>query len=393
MFDKLLTIFDNIRTWWQTDPQAKMKVIFGVIISITLFFIILLVVFIITSTSTNSNSTDQNNSSATSSITLVTSESFLQGNRLTKISDKAITNPNTMILNGKDSVFINSNRKLVYKDKEIPNSPLLIPLSMYEKDDKIIINESNQVTVFNTKDNSFIKLGENVQNLIPIGDKYYYAYRNAKSLIVRSSSNLNDLDKPEKNETLGNIRPNINNDLFEIVSIQNQPYFFFWQNINKTGILEIWKKNSNDFQIVNNIAEINSFRASKNGFFYSANTVGNRVDNIYYDFNDDIFGKKYTLDTANITNQFRELDINGEFDLGRCNEINQKLMCLVKKEDIILSDSQFVDKIVEIDYLQNNKVKKQFDGLDISGAHIRLGKDNKIYIIGQESKLLYQIQI
>ncbi len=379
--DKIVQYWEYFLDWLANGKYAR--AIFGGAI-VVVILVILLVVIIAASLlglgKTNPSPVNTDSGQAG----LIDKKSFDDVTRLEKVSQVALGNTQSMLVEEGMQVFLDTNDKINYNNQAVTSSPEFLPYTIYKYGDKIIFNEESKTTIFNTKDKSFRTLDIELQ-LTPQDKQIQYLQKNGDFFQVKLA---NDIDKLKEATTFDNVKPTLKPAIIESRIINGKNYLLMWQNSNRTGNLEIWIKNEKNYELVNTYPSIVGVKITTKGIVYTKDIGSNKTSLEVIIFDKDKYGESFS---PKVEDKLRAKDINGGVSPRRCSiDQNAKLVCLIKQLNIEETDDRFKDELVEIDYRGNN-VSLAYQGIKISGASL-YNNGVSTYLISQGEKILYKIK-
>ena len=375
-------ILNQLSDWRQNDPNALKKSLFIAGASLLLIFVfsgIYLLNFSAPNLDTSNNSTiiDKNK---------VTPKNFQSSNRFDRIGTNSVLANKKMVVSDNKLFGFDKDSKLSIDTQTVSGSPQFIPYSIYVSGDSVIINESKDTTVYNSKAKTFNKLSK-VSALTPVGNnKFWYLKKENNNLIVASTANL--VNPEEGSEGLGGILPFVDVAVINIAVFENNSYILISNSLGLDGIMEIWKFEGGTFKQTQVLTGLYTVSVLKSGILYT-----DRLNSefTWVNFKDQIDGKKQSI---NIKNQLSSEKVQGDLLASRCNELNRELYCLVKEGVFSYYDYTQTDAIVKINLSdsKDSKISLPFGRIQFSADNLFFDNNKKLIVIGQEDNNVYKLK-
>lgn len=366
---------DTIINWWQDDPRAKQKLaLTSVVVVFALSLFITVIFSFLGSTTSNQNQTNASPQNLSSSRVTLQDSSDLE--RVSSIESSGL---GLLAINGQESVYLDSDLKLVINDEQVRGSPAFIATSLYAQNTRVIINQIDGTTIYSKADNSFTKLPSPITNLTPLeNNRFVFMYPNNRSFVVRG---LNNINSPDQAQTLDTIRPNLNVSSYRIVVFDNKAYFLFWQNPNQTGNMEIWRmEDNNRLTLLENLANTNQTKITQNGLIIATQTTGTRLDFRFIDYSKEIDGQ--TADLSRIVQNDSSLT---DFNPSQCSSYTENnLLCLIPEPE-----TSGLSKLITLNY-QNGNLSEPLPGAVFSGSSLN-AINNEIYLLSRNN-LIFKVK-
>jgi hypothetical protein len=381
--------YEKFLFWWKNDSKAKLKLIFISAIIIFLLLIILLISYFNSDAFINGSNltTDINNSQVT--IDNQTSQSNIElfkSNKLTKLQTPPVGSTVGMKIEKDENFYINNNYKIVFNNEEVSYANKIIAKTIFEDGNNFIINQDDKTLIFNKQSKSIISVDPGINFLTPFNNGYFYLSKNQNNYIIRKLRDYNTINTAE---TVGVIRPNRSSQFAEIRIINNQMYFFVWENINRTGNLSIWGGEQGSYKNIQSLNYITSFKFGNNIVFYNLKVNQEKNEYGIVEFDKD----QAKVNTLDLKSELNKLQVYGEFWASRCNEsLKDEFNCLIKKQSVPFNLNNQPDEIVNYNYKQK-VAKLNYPGVPLSGISLYYSnKELQLYLIDQIDLNLYVLK-
>jgi hypothetical protein len=390
MLNRVAVIIDKIRydRKWQIGFVAACSLI------ILIFFLFFLTI--------NSNNKPQppiaqrpiNNE------TVVTNNDFESGEYLTPVFGKNIGISRAYAFtSAQKAIVVDDNQFLTLDGVVLSETLTFYPESIYSVSQSIIINEPNRSTLYQNP-NQFTPYPENVFSVTPAllsinGDRttpgFIFLRKEGRRISILQSTEIN-LSNPQ---LLNSIALGDGVEFSEIKIINNNPYFLTYQNIVKQGLAEVFLINRDNSLV--KVQEFTNLESIKFGDFGIMTTFKRQTANNltqytqrYIDFSKSVNGESVVAD---FNTELARLNIFGSILAHRCNITSaEEVVCLIKKDKYIHTDFQRLDKLVRYNFTTKN-LSLINEGSIFSADSILEDRSGTLYIISQESRNLYQVNI
>jgi hypothetical protein len=388
-------MFERFTFWLQTDPKAKIKILF--MLGVASFLIILIGgLFYLYNQPATLEENLQNGSNINSSSS--PQFSFADSSALVKVDNERLLAPNKIYFSpySNDFISFSSELKLKYNAKLYADSSILIPNTISFYPAGAIINEDGGSTLFNSSTSQLRILNPDF--------KYVTFFQSKKQtneveqsgsltgfLSVSSNGNIINHNFARSIETLENstlyssILPKISFENYEIRNFNEIPYTFVYEKFNRKGKLEIWKSSQEDTRLLFTIANLQDTKYGYNKLLFLDGDNLKLIDfTTAVPVNIDLSQTKQLL----LANQLK-----GSITPSRCAiyQNSPKIRCLVKQTSDDSTDPREIDKIVDYDYASKT-LEITNNNLVISGSNIYLDSTDKFFIVGQQDGILYQLK-
>lgn len=392
-------MFQNLQIMWN-DPVGRKRIYFFVGVGLGLILLILAIIQLNFGGSRNTTNDITNITGDVGFKKEVTSKSFDSNATLTKIESVNLGSDEVAFAANNQPIVLNSSLKLRVKGEDVPNSPSFISPSIINSSEGIVINEPKRTTILSV-DNKFKKLDTNIYGLtqyfapnsvgVPSISKWAFINYSGGLYTVSVSDTIGlNTDK-----VIATISPNITAARAELVVFNQQIYFIAWQNINRTGDMEVWfVKEKTSPQRVYSKSQVQSIIYGPDSLLVT--TFSNKpteltfYQNTWLDFKLNPSGNPTDLQTDFNLSQAK---VFGSLLAERCSIGNDATAyCLIKEGKVPSTSYVSKDAIMKVN-LRLSSVNKIKDGLSLSGSSIHQDGSGNLYVVSQEDKFLYQVKI
>jgi hypothetical protein len=390
-------MLERIQVWYNTDPQAKRKLIFWVVA----IFVILLIIGVAAINTLRPKTNPPSNTSSTQFTAEVTANSFESAKNLEKVSNAKVGMPDKIFfIPGGKIGFFNESFKLLIDGQDISLSPSFFPNQVYYSPEGLIIN-SDTFSTFYLNSGQFKNFNSDILQITPfqIPDDlgidslpgYIFLSKNQDKYTIKQSSS-SDLTKDLKSITTFTL-----SDPFryaELRILNGSIYLFTSENSSAEGAISISKLTGNTLQEVQTLNNVRSMIFSDKKVLYTIQSnklpeVTN-YENLVLDFSKNPNGDNKSLDIATTLVQN---NLNGSIFAKRCTfDLSNSLYCLVKEQKVNFNNFQFKDSLVKIN-LTNDEISYPIAGLVFSASNVIISNNGTIYLVGQENNILYRVKL
>lgn len=384
-------MFENFLVWYKNDPTAKNKIAF--FIGICVFFPVLFVSIWWLNSPKNTNlKTESSNSIKKPQITQANFENSPQ---LEIIDTEPLGNLSQIYFQKSQIFSFSQNGNLKVDGQNLPSSPSFLPLSFYNSDGFLIINEQKQSTIFENKAGIFRQLEVGISQILPFENQFYYLFGRGNNLTISRADNIN---LSQNITTLTSFSLPDVNSWAEMRLINKEIFIFIYSDSSRQGEVFVQKLeqnvSQNSLKLIQTWKNVQSILFGENSVILTQNNTNEPYTSKIINFGN--FGE-FLINNKKV----QELGIKGQVWAERCSFENSKnqienpklnsVFCLVKNEDVFVFNSMESDKIIKID-ITNNKFEKVLDTLIFSASYI-YSNDGQIYIINPLKDLLYRFKV
>lgn len=374
----------QIQYWFNTDPNAKQKIIFFAVTGLVLSLIFGLIWFLNFGIDRSIPNTSQVNQSLSTSA--IRANDFDEVSRIKKINGVALGTTKTLFIQDDKSILFDREGRLVLNNNRVAGSPQFLPLSIYPlSNTDLIINQSNSSTVY--QDNKFTTPGNGITQLVKVDNGFVYLQKDGGFFDLKFSQNLG---LKEGIIRLAQLKSNLDPELVEIRILNNQIYLIAYQDKIRIGTAEIWLYESGSLTKIQTISSLQSILFGDSRILYTISRPVNQKTTYFsnvIDFSDSVEGKNQEL---NISQQLAEKKLQGFVWASRCDFRGQsEIICLIKQNSTLIDSYGDNDQIVTYKF-DSGKIDTPFSGLSLSWDAIHSIGD-KLYLVGQQNGLLYQL--
>lgn len=370
------------------------------IIIISLVLVVLVVVLGILLTA-NRESDDASTSDITSNTSefvgdlidreAITSASFDDASTYEKVfQNQVFPKTSLLFLPGDQIAYINENKNLTIENTVVDEGQRYLPLSMYDTTDGIIINNFNEIFVYQNNGQT-IKLPEDVYSMIPYQGQYLYLEqsRSSEGYVFKTTDTITLGLEPQ---VVGEIIPNNPFSSLELKEIAGDIYVLFYnQDFSE---IEIWQYEDGNARNFRSITNVYSFKILDDYILYTE-FLGNpnEVTNLGTNLLDLRNPETPITQELETTTPLGQENIFGDVVASRCDFDGDKLLyCLVKKLDVPHTFSAEQDEIFTYD-ITTSRINYPFDNLTFSAERVFVSPTNEVFITSStiESSDLYKI--
>jgi len=380
----------------RTDSIVRKKFFVTLGIIAALFAMLAFIIFVNTRDRTVRNVTT-NNSGFVQDYRLVSTSDFDISQGLEQVYGTPVQDPSNLNIDGSNIAFINTDYNLVVDGEIIDGAPTLAPRSVYATDQGTIVNSLSESYLYSGGEISeFIDKAHSVVPSLIVDGKgsrstegYMFILSNQSQLFIFESRNVFE-NANVKQVAQFSLREG--QQFAELRVFNNEPYLVTYDNISRTGSIDVWHINStNRLVSALELEGVESISFSKTGLVYSVFDDNPSEISLYetrvIDFLSDPLGAEYVID---IQPELARSGAFGTLYAQRCTlNTPTSVVCLVKIRKVLSTIPSEQDKIIEYDFVAND-ISYPYQGIFLSGEDI-LYDGTTPYVIGQENGILYRL--
>jgi hypothetical protein len=181
---------EDIKNFWQYDPNARIKAIFMACAVVALS--LLLVLLYLANTGFFDQQPGGSQNSAQESVSAPVVEDLGgSSSRVVRISGDINVGSSfdDLYIDGGERVFLNSDLRVVWNGNVV-DSLAFNPYSMYTYQDNLVINSLNVSHVYNRKNNEVKAAPDNINHIVPINDKFWFVTPEVRNYPIKRASSL-----------------------------------------------------------------------------------------------------------------------------------------------------------------------------------------------------------
>ncbi|MEI6728576.1 MAG: hypothetical protein WCK98_02930 [bacterium] len=388
-------MFERFTFWLQTDPKSRVKILFWVGVS-TFLVILISGLYYLYSQPAAKDTNSQNITNSSSS--LGPKFSFGNSSALLKVDNERILAPNKIYFSpySADYISFSSELKLKYNGKLLADSSTLIPNTVSFYPDGATINEDGGSTIFYQSNSQLRSLNPDFRYVTFFqSQKRINSSTEDESItgfisISKKGNSINQnfarsIDTLENSTLYSTILPKISFENYELRNFNELPYTFVYQKYNRKGRVEIWKSSQEDSRLILTIENLLDTKYSYNKLLFLDGDNLKLID--FTSANPVIIDLTYSKQLL-LSNQLK-----GQISPGRCTlfQNSTKIRCLVKQNTDDSTNPKEQDQIVDYDYAKK-LLEITNKNLVVSGLAIYFDSTDKLYIVGQQDGILYQLK-
>lgn len=387
-------MFDRISFWWQTDPKAKQKLLFGfgalILIILTIFLI--LMVGSRNQAEVSKNPQDDLPEFLKNPEATKVDISKLNSNKIRQVLPTPLLSYPVLLdeKNNNTPIFLNSDFRLQIGQEVAPQSPKIVAVEMYKIGDNIILNENGLSLLYNLKDKKFKAFGADATHITPFENKFLFINKVRDNYFVKVADDL----ELRNTKVVATISPNIATRAVELKIFKGNPYFLAYDNFSRLDTLEIWNLSGGKVEKVQTLQKIRSISFGKDKIMYTSSldnpTLLTNYSNQLVDFS---ANSKGIITDLPIAQKIIKDNVFGTVAAQRCTiqENSENIYCFVKQKKVSLNDSSEKDVVLIFNY-KNNEAFYPYMDEAFSGSKFYLSSDStKKFFVAQENKFLYEI--
>lgn len=393
-------MLNSLKSWFQSDDRAKLKLAFILGVTVLLVGLITLLFYLNTQQlnktlnqesnsliSQNSNQDQEKIEQAKNTL-----EDNLRARKIERVSSNPINSLFSPIFDQDGGIIFTDELGNLYKDKTlISESNKSYPISTYIFKDNVILNEGDNVLVVNLTSNEGRRLPAKFYNLIVVGDFVFSLEKiTDNGFIINRYSDI-PLTGNESNIFIGSGEIENKSDYLELRKLGKYFVIFDWSFGLQRGNLNIYEIISNKITFVKTIESISDFKIE--GDLVLMSFDGQNVISTF-DFKSalDVAGG-FDFSKYDINFLLSQANINDDVTPRRCNIKDENILYCFLKKDLEARNNDIFnpDDIVQID-LSTGNVSKVYNNLVLSGRTLYWSKkENTHFFVSQLDNKLYKI--
>lgn len=390
MLNRIAILIDKIRY------NRQWQIVFVAICAIVIVIFFIFYLATTNNTPKNVDNITQNNNDPT-----VTNSDFQSSEFLTSTFGKpAGLSSGYAFTSGQKAILVDENQQLSIDGEVIKDSPTFYPQTIYSVSQSIIVNELTRSALYNPQ-TGFKPYREGTFSVIPslisIDSKerntpgYLFLTFEEKKISIFQSTDIS-LESPTPVNVI-NLGEGV--EYAEIKIINQNPYLITYQNPVKQGLAEVFLiKNDNSLSKIQQFTNLESISFGDFGIFttFKRGTANNLTlyTQRYIDFSSNQTGDSKVAD---FNSELATFNVFGSVLAERCNLVSaEEVVCLIKEGKNLHTDYEKLDKIVRYNF-NSKKLSLVNEGLIFSADSILRDKNGNLYIISQESRNFYKVNI
>jgi hypothetical protein len=396
-----MTIISNFTQSFQSDPAFRKKSLalgIGILIASILAIGFLWLNFSSGQSTQKKAATKDTKSTETKPVSKpevpITATSLDSNPNFKKVAKEPISFPDDVLVSNNDNFFINDKFYFTANDKSVITPSLYTQSQMVSGPDGVVINEANSSSIY-TKEQKIKGFPDKVIQVTPVVDSitkssaYYFIDLSTKPISVAKATKLDLSDKT----LVSNI--DFSKDKFyeslELRQLGKNVYLFGFEKSTRAGKIDMYLVESNKTTLQKQLADIVSFKYSKNHVIYNTyTTVSNKplLKVTVVDFNT----PKLDIYNVDILDNLNRDRVYGGFLANRCSigENSDSMYCLIKKSFKPEDTATEPDVIAKIEW-KVNKVSYILRDESFSASHIYAVNDKSVYFVSQIGNYLYKL--
>jgi hypothetical protein len=385
----------------QADPQFRKKTIFAVIASIGLIGLISLMIWVNfgqSNTKSTQTTTPKDDTPLSTPPATVNTTTFKDSTGLTQADNELVRYGSSVTITKDNKIGFITDKGLVRYDQKTITTPFQYgPSKLYPTVDGVIINEPVAVSLLK-KDGTISGFPAGVAQVLPVAvttetvpTNLYYFLKSSEGKTTINQATKIDLSDAKQ--------------LFEVIFAKDKVYFYHelrqigsevylvsYQNLDKTGIVDIYGLKTGKLETALELKKVESvaFGASQilvTDELEKATDLTN-YRNVLYDFTT----TKPIPKPFDISTKLGTDGIYGNVFADRCAFDSQGVVyCLVKKQKTQVSESGAQDALVK-HTIKSSKTEYLLNGNIFSGSDLIVSSTNEVYMVGQENRILYKVE-
>jgi hypothetical protein len=396
-----MSFISDFTTSLQADPQFRKKTIFAVIASIGLMGLVSLMIWVNfgqSSTKPVQTTTPKDNTPLSAPQATVNTTTFKDSAGLTQADSELVRYGSSVTITRDNKIgFITEKGFVRYDQKTVTTPSQYGPSKLYSTVDGVVINEPVAVSLLK-KDGAISGFPAGVVQVLPVAvttesvpTNLYYFLKATEGIIT-----INQATKIDLSDAKLLFEVNFSKDksyfFHELHQIGSEVYLVSYQNLDKTGIVDIYGLKTGKLETALELKKVESiaFGASQilvTDELEKATDLTN-YRNVLYDFaTTKAIPKPFDISTKLGTD-----GIYGNVFADRCAFDSQGVIyCLVKKQKTQVSESGAQDALVK-HTLKSSKTEYLLSGNIFSGSDLIVSPTNEVYMVGQENRIFYKVE-
>jgi hypothetical protein len=396
-----MSFISDFTTNFQADPQFRKKMIFAVVASIGLIGLLSLMIWVNfgqSSSKTAQTPTPQDNTPLTTPQAAVNGSTFKDSAGLTQADSELVRYGSSVIITKDNKIGFITDKGLVrYGEKTITTPSQYGPSKLYPTVDGVVINEPVAASLLK-KDGTISGFPAGVVQVLPVSittetvpKNLYYFLKTGEGKTTLNQATKIDLSDAKQ--------------LFEVTFAKDKSYFYnelrligsevyliSYQNLDKTGIVDIYGLKTGKLETALELKKVESIAFGESQILVTDElekaTDLTNYRNVMYDFaTSKAIPKPFDISTKLGTD-----GIYGNVFADRCTFDSQGVIyCLVKKQKTQVSESGAQDALVK-HTIKSSKTEYLLSGNIFSGSDLIVSPTNEVYMVGQENRILYKVE-